>query len=81
MGHLFSAAFDFGTLKDGPARRKTAPWPLYYRSKLVCLIDLLVYSSSLIDCTVLYATELGRRYGDQGIVSMSVAILPIYFPT
>jgi len=57
MGHLFSTAFDFNTLKDGPARRKTAPWQLYYRSKLG---------------NVVYSTELARRYGDQGIVSTTV---------
>jgi len=48
---------DFATFKDGPARKKWRPEALYSQSK---------------NGNVVFATELARRYGDQGIVSTSV---------
>jgi retinol dehydrogenase 12 len=45
----------FDTLKDGPARKKISTTALYKQSKFAVLV---------------YATELARRYNDQGIVSV-----------
>ncbi|KAF8883526.1 NAD-P-binding protein [Infundibulicybe gibba] len=48
---------DFNTLKDGPARRKMSPDSLYAQSK---------YGN------VVFGKELAKRFGDQGIVSISL---------
>jgi NAD(P)-dependent dehydrogenase (short-subunit alcohol dehydrogenase family) len=55
-GHLFSN-LDFNTFKDGPARKKMGTQLLYCQSKFG---------------NVVFATELARRYGDQGIISTSL---------
>ncbi|KAG6890599.1 hypothetical protein C0995_006575 [Termitomyces sp. Mi166 len=54
--HL-SGGLDFNTFKDSPKRRKTFKYFLYAQSKFG---------------NVVFANELARRYGDQGIVSMAV---------
>jgi len=56
VGHLFNN-LDFNTFKDGPARKKMGTQLLYCQSK---------YGN------VVFASELARRYGDQGIVSTSL---------
>ncbi|KAL1726116.1 hypothetical protein EV714DRAFT_255211 [Schizophyllum commune] len=56
-GHTIVDKIDFNTLKDGPARRKMSTTDLYGQSKLG---------------NVLFANELARRYGDEGIVSTSL---------
>lgn len=48
---------DFATFKDGPKRRKAWTQTLYFQSKLG---------------NIVFANELARRYGDQGLVSTSV---------
>jgi len=48
---------NFNTFKDSPARRKLNGQTLYHQSKRG---------------NVVFATELARRYGDQGIVSTSL---------
>ncbi|KAF8883529.1 NAD-P-binding protein [Infundibulicybe gibba] len=48
---------DFNALKDGPARKKMTPESLYAQSK---------YGD------VVFSKELAKRYGDQGIVSISL---------
>lgn len=55
-GHWFGG-LEYDTMKDGPARRKQGPWQLYGQSKTG---------------NVVFAVELARRYGDQGIVSTSL---------
>ncbi|KAI4520707.1 NAD(P)-binding protein [Schizophyllum commune Loenen D] len=56
-GHSMVDTIDFNTLKDGGARRKLSPTALYGQSKLG---------------NIVFANELARRYGDQGIVSTSL---------
>jgi len=56
LGHIFNGV-NFNTLKDSPTRRRTLTQVLYHQSKRG---------------NVIYATELARRYGDQGIVSTSL---------
>ncbi|KAJ6551226.1 NAD(P)-binding protein [Mycena capillaripes] len=53
----YVGTIDYETFKDGPARRKRTPFDLYAQSK---------WANGVL------ATELARRYGDQGIVSTSV---------
>lgn len=48
---------DYATLKDGPERRRLGTQALYAQSK---------YAS------VVFARELARRYGDQGLVSIAM---------
>ncbi|KAI0794530.1 NAD(P)-binding protein [Fomes fomentarius] len=55
--YAYVGHIDFDTLKDGPARRKLSTEALYNQSKLG---DVLV------------SFELARRYGDQGIVSVTL---------
>jgi len=54
--HMFSN-MDFNTFKDGPARKRAGTQKLYSQSK---------------HGVVVWATELARRYGDQGIVSTAL---------
>ncbi|KAG8217211.1 hypothetical protein J3R82DRAFT_5295 [Butyriboletus roseoflavus] len=54
--HWFGG-LDHETFKDGPARRKAGTWKLYAQSKTG---------------NIVFAAELTRRYGDQGIVSTSL---------
>ncbi|KAJ7590327.1 NAD(P)-binding protein [Mycena floridula] len=56
LGHL-TGSLDFAWFRDGPARRKQGSLALYPHSKFI---------------NVVFATELARRYGDQGIVSTSL---------
>ncbi|TFK24393.1 hypothetical protein FA15DRAFT_417920 [Coprinopsis marcescibilis] len=56
IGSLGPSDFDFNVLKDGPARRKMHPGKLYSLAKLG---------------NVLLSNELAKRYGDQGLVSIS----------
>ncbi|KAG2137894.1 uncharacterized protein EDB93DRAFT_1339186 [Suillus bovinus] len=54
--HWFGS-LDYNTFKDGPARKKRGAMGLYGESKMG---------------NVLFAAELARRYGDQGIVSTAL---------
>ncbi|KAG9221386.1 hypothetical protein CCMSSC00406_0009835 [Pleurotus cornucopiae] len=56
-GHEFWPGLEYDTFSDGPARRKCSTQYLYSQSK---------YGN------VVVARELARRYGDQGIVSISL---------
>jgi len=55
--HEFSSGIDFNTLKEGPARRKNQTQGLYGQSKLG---------------NIQVSNEFARRYGNQGIVSVSL---------
>ncbi|KIM74375.1 hypothetical protein PILCRDRAFT_80169, partial [Piloderma croceum F 1598] len=59
VGHHFEN-LHFNTFKDGPARKKLGTQRLYSQSKFGRIGN------------VVFATELARRYGDQGIVSTSL---------
>ncbi|KAF8631404.1 hypothetical protein AX15_002412 [Amanita polypyramis BW_CC] len=48
---------DFSTLRDSPARRRWGVLTLYTQSKFADIV---------------FAAELGRKYGDQGIVSITL---------
>lgn len=54
--HLFGG-LDFNTFKDGPARKKCSRVILYNQSKFG---------------NVVFALELAKRYGDQGIISTAL---------
>jgi len=56
-GAMFHAYIDWDTLKDGPARKKKGTQSLYMQSKFG---------------NVVFAQELTRRYGNEGIVSTSM---------
>ncbi|KAF9039407.1 hypothetical protein BDP27DRAFT_1244880, partial [Rhodocollybia butyracea] len=55
--HHFYAKLDFNSFKDGPARRRMGIWLCMDRAKR--------------RGNILLSNELARRYGDQGIVSIS----------
>ncbi|KAI0745540.1 NAD(P)-binding protein [Earliella scabrosa] len=57
MGHTSVSGIDFDTLKEHGKRKKLGTQKLYFQSKFA---------------TVVFANELHRRYGDQGIVSVSL---------
>ena len=42
--HAFTGPIEFNTLKDGPARTKKGPQPLYSQSKLVCFLSFQSYT-------------------------------------
>ncbi|KAG1777944.1 hypothetical protein EV702DRAFT_1098748 [Suillus placidus] len=54
--HWFGS-LDYNTFKDSPARKKKSPMSLYAQSKMG---------------NILFAAELARRYGNQGIVSTAL---------
>ncbi|CAK5262215.1 unnamed protein product [Mycena citricolor] len=56
MAH-YVASVDYASFKDGALRRKRTPFDLYAQSKWADAV---------------FAMELARRYGDQGIVSVAV---------
>jgi len=56
VASLLFSTLDFNTFKDGPARKK-AGHRTYAHSKLA---------------NVLFSNELARKYGDQGIISISL---------
>ncbi|KAJ7160677.1 NAD(P)-binding protein [Mycena crocata] len=56
-GAHYVAMYDLNAFKDGPVRRKLSLMDLYGQSKWA---------------NVVYATELARRYGKEGIVSTSL---------
>ncbi|KAF8871709.1 hypothetical protein CPB85DRAFT_1379041 [Mucidula mucida] len=55
--HLYSPVLNYDLLTDTPARRKYSPDNLYGHSKYAMVV---------------YSTELARRYGDDGIVSIGI---------
>ncbi|KIK55258.1 hypothetical protein GYMLUDRAFT_47987 [Collybiopsis luxurians FD-317 M1] len=55
--HHFFPKLDFNTFKDGPARRKMQGMLLYGQSKTG---------------NILFSNELAKRYGEKGIVSISL---------
>jgi len=58
MGHqVLNPSLDFDTFKDGPARKKLDNKKLYGQSKFG---------------NIVFSNELAKRYGDQGIVSISL---------
>lgn len=70
--HL-AAGLDFNTFKDGPARKAAGTQKLYSQSKNVSHpADCLRPRFDFAQGNVVFATELARRYGDQGIVSTSL---------
>lgn len=73
MHHFFSR-LDFHSFKDGPARRKLNSVNLYSQSKFVS--SIWIQSSrlllNLVQGNIVFAKELARRYGNQGIISTSL---------
>ncbi|EPQ54653.1 NAD P-binding protein [Gloeophyllum trabeum ATCC 11539] len=57
FGHTGVSKLDFDTMRDGPARRKLGRYQLYSQSKFG---------------NIVFSNELARRYGKDGIVSVSL---------
>ncbi|EJF65172.1 NAD(P)-binding protein [Dichomitus squalens LYAD-421 SS1] len=57
VGHAFVSGIDFDTLRESAKRKKLGTHKLHFQSKFA---------------TVVFSNELQRRYGDQGIVSVSL---------
>ncbi|KAI0633469.1 NAD-P-binding protein [Trametes polyzona] len=57
MGHASVSGIDFDTLREHPKRKKFGTQKLHFQSKFA---------------TVVFSNELNRRYGDQGIISVSL---------
>ncbi|KAI0718979.1 NAD(P)-binding protein [Cerioporus squamosus] len=57
MGHTSVSGIDFDTLREHPKRKKMGTQKLHFQSKFA---------------TVVFSNELHRRYGDQGIISVSL---------
>ncbi|KAI0743734.1 NAD(P)-binding protein [Daedaleopsis nitida] len=57
MEHTHVSGIDFDTLREHPKRKKMGTQKLHFQSKFA---------------TVVFANELHRRYGDQGILSVSL---------
>ncbi len=77
-GHEFWPGLEYDTFSDGPARRKCSTQYLYSQSKYVCLQPffsigfLSLPLPTYVKGNVVVARELARRYGDQGIISISL---------
>ena len=84
----YLGALDYSTFKDTPERKKMSKECLYYQSKLVCsslssfalrgalrpsvpeLMSVLCGRAAQANCVV--ARQVAQRYGDEGILSISV---------
>lgn len=77
MGHLYVSKVEYNTLQDGPKRLTMGSGKLYYQSKFVSsqsASTALARTDFIraLQGNVLFSNELHRRYGDQGIVSISL---------
>ncbi|KAH9895233.1 NAD-P-binding protein [Cubamyces lactineus] len=57
IGHTMVSDIDFDTLREHPKRKKFGTHRLHYQSKFAMVV---------------FSNELQRRYGDQGIISVSL---------
>lgn len=85
MAHASVSGIDFDTLRDHTKRKKLGTQKLHFQSKFVsaslaaCMGSrrgslTVTYGrgSSAVQATVVFSNELNRRYGDQGIISVSL---------
>lgn len=77
MEHTHVSGIDFDTLREHPKRKKMGTQKLHFQSKFVSTRPSeheLLSDNAIVSCkaTVVFANELHRRYGDQGILSVSL---------
>lgn len=75
--HLLCNHLDYEILKDSPKRKKAGVRELYAQSKFASYLLLINTEANPSDnhafqAMVVYSTELARRYGEQGLVSISL---------
>ncbi|KIK55256.1 hypothetical protein GYMLUDRAFT_264219 [Collybiopsis luxurians FD-317 M1] len=66
--HHFFPKLDFNTFKDSPARRKMRGILLYGQSKTAEFLNPALFPFG----NILFSNELAKRYGEKGIVSISL---------
>ena len=76
MAAYFSPLF-FDTFKDGPARRQVGTHLTYQQSKIVrCMrvssLIVVLMTSAANQANVMLARQCAQRFGNQGLVSLSV---------
>lgn len=76
IGHTMVSDIDFDTLREHPKRKKFGTHRLHYQSKFVSASAGFQKSGVLMAASaqamVVFSNELQRRYGDQGIISVSL---------
>ncbi|TFY57871.1 hypothetical protein EVJ58_g6757 [Rhodofomes roseus] len=71
----YLSTLSYDTFKEGPARRKAGYGMMYFQSKFVRIFPRRILRPSLIivlQANVVLAHECARRFGSQGILSLSV---------
>lgn len=89
FAHELASTLRYETFEEGPVRRKTYSNTMYSQSKLVrsplivTLVGVRRDVEFILQGNAVFAAELARRYGDEGIVSIGLhpgmSSLPLTF--